>query len=98
MIHALDDDKKHDPKRGGDVASDVLDDLGVRKKEPRIRCPKCRWRPRKEDRWGCKCGCVWNTFDTRGRCPDCGYIWLHTQCLACQEWSPHDAWYAADGE
>ena len=40
MIHALDDDRKHDPKHGDDVAGGVLDDAGVRKKEPRIRCPK----------------------------------------------------------
>ena len=101
MIHALDDDKKHDPRKGDDAASDVLDDLGIKKKEPRIRCPKCRWRPRKEDRWFCnkpKCGCVWNTFDTHGVCPKCSHVWMHTACLACHQWSLHEDWYGADDD
>jgi hypothetical protein len=60
----------------------------------RIRCPKCAWRPRKDSRWLCsKCGCAWNTFDTRGRCPDCSYQWRWTVCLSCHEWSLHEAWY-----
>jgi hypothetical protein len=59
----------------------------------RIRCPLCRWEPRREDRWGCTCGAIWNTFDTRGVCPDCAYRWEHTQCLRCREWSDHETWY-----
>lgn len=58
-----------------------------------IRCPKCRWRPRKSDLWTCTCWHSWNTFDTRGRCPGCGYVWPITQCLRCQEFSPHEEWY-----
>lgn len=60
----------------------------------RIRCPKCGWRPEAGDLWMCNCGCFWHTFDTGGRCPDCGRQWLHTQCKACHEWSPHQDWYA----
>lgn len=60
----------------------------------RIRCPRCRWKPHRLDRWGCRCGHSWNTFDTRGRCPRCDYQWRNTQCLRCHEFSPHEDWYA----
>ena len=63
---------------------------------PRIRCPKCGWRPRAEDRWGCTCGHVWNTFDTGGVCPGCLYQWKVTQCLRCAEFSPHSDWYTPE--
>ena len=59
-----------------------------------IRCPRCRWRPHRLDRWGCRCGHSWNTFETRGRCPKCEYQWRNTQCLRCKEFSPHEDWYA----
>jgi hypothetical protein len=59
----------------------------------RIRCPKCQWTPGKADRWACSCGHQWNTFDTRGICPACDAAWRETQCLRCQQWSPHDDWY-----
>ena len=62
---------------------------------PFIRCPKCKWTPRAHDRWLCKCGHVWNTFDTHGVCPACAYAWRDTMCLRCHEWSPHDAWYVS---
>ena len=66
-----------------------------------IRCPACRWQPAKGDRWCCgPGGClhVWNTFDTRGRCPNCGKQWQSTLCLNCATWSPHDEWYEESGE
>ena len=63
---------------------------------PRIRCPKCRWNPRAHDRWMCHCGHTWNTFDTRAKCPGCGYQWTETACLACLEMSPHENWYEKD--
>jgi hypothetical protein len=59
----------------------------------KIRCPKCAWEPRREDRWSCVCGKAWNTFDTRGVCPGCDAKWNETQCLECHGWSPHEAWY-----
>ena len=57
--------------------STVKDDQSVRELEldkshepsgPHIRCPLCDWSPRKEDRWSCDCGHLWNTFDTGGVC------------------------------
>lgn len=63
-----------------------------------IYCPKCHWEPRQNDRWSCGCGCVWNTFDTGGVCPDCGKAWEQTQCPACGCWSPHCDWYHESGE
>lgn len=58
-----------------------------------IYCPKCRWEPRADDEWQCRCGHVWNTFDTHGRCPSCGLVWRDTQCLACIRFSKHHDWY-----
>ena len=60
-----------------------------------IYCPQCKWRPQPEDRWECvpSCRTVWNTFWTRGVCPGCGVKWHSTQCLSCQRFSPHEAWY-----
>jgi len=60
-----------------------------------IWCPECKWRPTPECRWVCtpRCGTVWNTFWTRGVCPGCAVKWTHTACLACQKFSPHEAWY-----
>lgn len=65
----------------------------MRKREIKILCPACHWKPRQSSRWQCKCGCSWNTFDTGGVCPKCGHAWEETQCPSCQEWSPHRAWY-----
>ncbi len=64
--------------------------------EGRIRCPKCGWSPRREDRWMCSCRHVWNTFDTGGVCPACLKQWTETCCLACHKWSPHSDWYPKD--
>jgi hypothetical protein len=68
----------------------------IRDRERKIRCPKCRWQPGRDDRWMCGCGQQWNTFDTRGVCPGCDAKWRDTQCLRCHEWSPHDDWYGDD--
>jgi hypothetical protein len=61
---------------------------------PGVRCPKCQWIPRAKVQWSCQCGHRWNTFDTRGLCPACGYQSKETACLQCGEMSPHAAWYA----
>jgi hypothetical protein len=61
-----------------------------------IRCPQCRWVPVEEARWPCKCGHVWNTFQTRGCCPACQHQWEVTQCPSCGEISPHTAWYVSE--
>ena len=71
----------------------------------RIRCPHCDWQPQRNSRWFCfsvgppenlsgGCGHGWNTFDTRGKCPGCKHQWRFTTCLSCNQWSPHDDWYA----
>jgi hypothetical protein len=58
-----------------------------------IRCPKCNWAPHHNDRWLCKCGYSWNTFETGGSCPACRYQWNVTGCLSCGETSAHSDWY-----
>lgn len=65
-------------------------------RDRKIRCPRCKWQPRKTDRWSCACGHVWNTFDTRGMCPACDAVWANTQCLSCHQWSAHADWYGDD--
>ncbi len=78
-------------------------------RQARIRCPHCRWQPRRSDHWACcpagapehfegGCGTVWHTFDTRGLCPGCGYQWRHTMCLRCGQWALHQAWYEENGQ
>lgn len=73
----------------------------------RIRCPHCQWQPDRASRWQCSecrepegllhgCGTVWNTFQTRGRCPGCQHQWRWTSCPACSQWAPHDDWYEAE--
>jgi len=61
----------------------------------RIYCPLCTWEPQPDDRWVCAPGCftVWNTFETRARCPGCAKQWRFTACHACHVMSPHDEWY-----
>ena len=81
---------------GGDDLITVLTEDDESEGERRIRCPMCGWTPDPGDRWMCSCGCSWNTFETRGRCPDCGRRWHQTQCLLCGEWSPHEDWYPTD--
>ena len=63
------------------------------KKKISIFCPKCEERPGILDEWVCTCGCVWNTFETCGVCPDCGKVWEFTACYNCGQWSLHSAWY-----
>ncbi len=61
----------------------------------KIYCPICQWQPTADSRWVCHPGCdhCWNTFDTHGRCPQCGKVWRNTRCLVCLEWSKHVHWY-----
>lgn len=71
------------------------DDIGRSGK--RIRCPHCQWEPKSSDRWCCRCGHLWNTFDTRGKCPKCFFQWQTTKCLVCKKWSEHGRWYVGAG-
>ena len=73
-----------DETAGGDICS------------PNIRCPKCKWQPRKAHLWSCDCGHRWNTFDTGGICPECHHQWTDTCCPRCQTWSPHSEWYTCE--
>ena len=61
----------------------------------RIYCPRCEWAPGPHDEWQCTpgCGTVWNTFETRARCPGCSKQWRVTTCLACFVASLHEEWY-----
>lgn len=88
-----------------EIDPELLDETTPR----RIRCPHCRWQPGRRSLWTCMpagapeffaggCGHSWNTFDTRGRCPGCSHQWLHTMCLRCQRWAPHDDWYEVQGK
>jgi hypothetical protein len=63
-----------------------------------IYCPQCAWHPESTSRWQCSrrlggCGFAWNTFDTRGICPNCSYKWEITACLSCSRFSLHEHWY-----
>jgi hypothetical protein len=65
---------------------------------PEIYCPLCAWQPTSTSLWMCSrqlggCGCVWNTFDTRGICPKCSNKWEITACLSCGRFSLHEHWY-----
>lgn len=89
-FHLLDQKQPGSPGELETILEKVRGETGG----PKIRCPLCKWRPRKEDRWGCRCGTSWNTFDTRGKCPGCGFQWHVTQCLQCHQYSRHEDWYA----
>ena len=58
-----------------------------------VYCPKCQWEPDGHRYWVCTCAFKWDTFSTGGRCPNCGKVWDDTQCIGCEEWSPHLDWY-----
>ena len=87
---------KGDPDRLRPPRTDEVP--GQRPGRTRIRCPRCGWEPTRHDQWMCRCGHVWNTFETRGVCPACSHQWRDTQCLRCQAWSPHEDWYVEEDE
>lgn len=58
-----------------------------------IRCPKCGWVPETLSRWECDCGFMWNTFDTRAKCPACDLEHAVTGCPACGQVAAHVRWY-----
>ena len=66
-----------------------------KRRERQIRCPKCGYAPRPDDRWACipRCATLWHTFWTAGVCPGCGLHWPLTQCPQCGQISPHRQWY-----
>ena len=86
------------------IVPDIDDETGDLAGRLRIRCPLCEWEPSPSSVWACfsdgtpepffgGCGTIWNTFQTRGRCPGCAHQWTWTSCLRCQGWSLHEDWY-----
>lgn len=61
-----------------------------------IRCPNCLLSPPSGFQWNCKCGHLWNTFLTAGKCPACHFQWEITGCPHCGEASEHQAWYVSE--
>ncbi len=58
-----------------------------------ICCPECKWIPDGKKNWGCTCGFVWDTFQTKGKCPQCETQWKDTWCPKCKKTSKHQDWY-----
>jgi len=63
-----------------------------------VSCPKCGWEPDEKDIWVCdECKTRWNTFQTRGKCPGCGKVFIDTQCSkqkgGCGELSLNAEWF-----
>lgn len=63
-----------------------------------IECPQCEWSPDGGKHWGCTCGHIWNTFDTKGKCPKCKTQWEDTRCPGCGSMSSHKTWYKTPEE
>lgn len=91
---------RDEPEDFTDLSLEETDDVEI----PGIRCPLCKWRPRRIDMWTCwdvdhpeyfygGCGTSWNTFATEGICPTCLHQWMWTSCLRCFMWSRHEDWY-----
>jgi DNA-directed RNA polymerase subunit RPC12/RpoP len=63
-----------------------------------IACPACGFVPVKGMMWMCApdgCGALFDTFETRARCPQCDAQFSWTACLACGKASAYQAWYAS---
>ena len=58
-----------------------------------IQCSVCEWQPDGEIHWACSCGHRWNTFKTKGKCPNCKTQWKDTWCPGCGKSTPHKNWY-----
>lgn len=63
-----------------------------------VQCPDCEWSPDGDKHWGCTCGHLWNTFETKGKCPKCKTQWEETRCPGCASLTPHKAWYKTPEE
>jgi Zn-dependent protease len=56
-------------------------------------CPSCRMAPPVGERWKCgHCGQLFDTFETRAKCPGCGVKYEATMCLHCKEQHPMKDW------
>jgi hypothetical protein len=56
-------------------------------------CPSCRMAPPVGARWKCgHCGQLFDTFETRAKCPGCGVQYAATMCLHCKTQHPMNDW------
>jgi Zn-dependent protease len=56
-------------------------------------CPSCRTAPLLGAFWKCnQCQQPFDTFETRGVCPHCGYAHERTICVDCRELHPMSEW------
>src|SRR5690349_16821519 len=69
-----------------------------KKDEVIIQCSACEWQPDGEIHWACSCGHRWNTFQTKGKCPECKIQWEQTWCPGCGKSTPHKDWYKTNEE
>jgi Zn-dependent protease len=65
-------------------------------------CPSCRTSPPIGAYWKCgKCGQPFDTFESRGTCPNCSAQYTTTGCLDCRAQHPINEWvvnsYASSG-
>jgi hypothetical protein len=61
-----------------------------------VACPRCGESPFPGEQWVCApdgCGCHFDTFATRARCPRCQAQFSVTWCTRCGVASRHEAWY-----
>jgi hypothetical protein len=59
-------------------------------------CPACKLAPPRGAFWGCgKCRKPFDTFETRGVCPNCGTQFAATSCPECGNVRPISEWMAA---
>jgi len=66
-------------------------------RRPGFACPSCRTAPPLGAYWTCgHCEQAFDTFQTRGVCPNCGAQFATTTCLDCQEQHPMNEWVVAD--
>jgi hypothetical protein len=63
-----------------------------------IQCEYCEWKPDGGKHWTCTCRHTWNTFETKGKCPNCGIQWEETSCIGCKQSSLHKNWYKTEEE
>jgi Zn-dependent protease len=64
-------------------------------RRPGFACPSCRTAPPVGPFWKCgACGQSFDTFETRGVCPNCAHAYPVTMCLDCGEQRPMTEWAA----
>ena len=81
--------------RHGRLLSRLLS--GPRRSE--AACPTCKSAPLVGNYWTCKeCGTRFDTFEHRGRCPECGQLYRTTQCPDCYQEHPIGDWFAAPAQ